>query len=110
MPSRPSIMQPALFSSPQRSWLIFSPSSVRQLRTPVCLLSQHRPQTEKEAAMQSMDLEEIKAALWEQAYHPCARVRWGMAQVMAVRKSRGQQLVQLRGRGRRHTVEAVTIE
>jgi hypothetical protein len=55
------------------------------------------PQTEKEAAMQSMDLEEIKAALWEQAYHPCTRVRWGMAQVMAVRKSRGQLLIQLRG-------------
>jgi hypothetical protein len=35
--------------------------------------------------MQSQDLEEIKAALWEQAYHPCTRVSWGMAQVMAAR-------------------------
>jgi len=34
--------------------------------------------------MQSTDLEEIKAALWEQAYHPCTQVRWGVAQVMAI--------------------------
>ena len=27
--------------------------------------------------MQSQDLEEIKAALWEQASHPCTRVGWG---------------------------------
>jgi hypothetical protein len=60
--------------------------------------------------MQSTDLEEIKAALWEQAYHPCTQVKWGVAQVMAVRKSRGQLLVQLRGRGRWHPVEVVTIE
>lgn len=76
--------------------------------------------------MQSTDLEEIKAALWEQASHLCTRVSWGVAQVMAVRKSRGQLLVQLRGRavaheagravaqlrgrGRWHPVEAVTIE
>jgi hypothetical protein len=60
--------------------------------------------------MQSTDLEEIKAALFEQAYHPCTRVSWGMAQVMAVRKSRGQLLVQLRGRPRWYPVEAVTIE
>ncbi len=44
--------------------------------------------------MQSTDLEEIKAALWEQASHPCTRVRWGVAQV----------------RPRWHPVEAVTIE
>jgi len=50
--------------------------------------------------MQSTDLEEIKAALWEQVYHPCTRVKWGMAQVMAVRRSKGQLLVQLRGRAR----------
>jgi len=58
--------------------------------------------------MQSQDLEEIKAALWEQASHPCTRVSWGVAQVMAVRKSHGQLLVQLRGRGRWYPVEAVT--
>jgi hypothetical protein len=60
--------------------------------------------------MQSTDLEEIKAALWEQAFHPCTRVRWGVAQVMAARRSCGQLLVLLRGRGRWYAVEAVTIE
>jgi hypothetical protein len=60
--------------------------------------------------MQSTDLEEIKAALWEQAYHPCTRVSWGMAQVMAVKKSKGRLLVQLRGRERWIPAEAVTIE
>jgi hypothetical protein len=58
--------------------------------------------------MQSTDLEEIKAALWEQAYHPCTRVSRGMAQVMAVKRSKGQLLVQLRGRGRWYPAEAVT--
>jgi hypothetical protein len=48
--------------------------------------------------MQSTDLEEIKAALWEQAYHLFTRVSWGIAQVMAVKRSKGQLLVQLRGR------------
>ena len=60
--------------------------------------------------MQSTDVEEIKAALWEQAYHPCTKVRWGTAQVMAVRKSRGNLLVQLRGRGRWYPAQVVTIE
>src|SRR6266536_881984 len=112
MPSRLSTMQPALSRSPQRSWLICTPSSVRQRRTPLCLLSRdpRPPQTEKEAAMQSTDLEEIKAALWEQASHPCTRVSWGVAQVMAVRSNKGQLLVLLRGRPRWHPVEAVTIE
>jgi hypothetical protein len=59
--------------------------------------------------MQSTDLEEIKAALWEQASHPCTRVSWGVAQVMVVRSSRGQLLVLLRGRPRWYPVEAVTI-
>lgn len=48
--------------------------------------------------MQSTDLEEIKAALWEQASHPCTQVSWGVAQVMAIRKSRGQLQALLRGR------------
>jgi hypothetical protein len=60
--------------------------------------------------MQSTDLEEIKAALWEQAYHPCTRVKWGMAQVMAVKRSKGHLLVQLRGRARWYPAEVVTIE
>lgn len=60
--------------------------------------------------MQSTDLEEIKAALWEQVSHPCTRVSWGTAQVMAVRRRRGQLLVLLRGWSDWHPVEAVTIE
>lgn len=27
--------------------------------------------------MQSHDIEEIKAALWDQATHPCTQARWG---------------------------------
>jgi hypothetical protein len=50
--------------------------------------------------MQSTDLEEIKAALWEQAYHSCTRVSWGVAQVMAIRRRKGQLLTLLRGRER----------
>ena len=60
--------------------------------------------------MQSTDLEEIKAAIFEQAYHSCTRVSWGMAQVMAVKRSKGQLLVQLRGRARWYPAKAVTIE
>ena len=59
--------------------------------------------------MQSTDLEEIKAALWEQATHPCTRVSWGVAQVMAVRCRKGQLLALLRGRPRWYQVESVTI-
>lgn len=60
--------------------------------------------------MQSTDLEEIKATIFEQAYHPCTRVKWATAQVMATRRSKGQLQVQLRGRARWYPAEAVTIE
>jgi hypothetical protein len=60
--------------------------------------------------MQSTDIEEIKTAIFEQAYHPCTRVRWGVAQVMAAKRSKGQLLVQLRGRSRWYPADAVTIE
>jgi hypothetical protein len=59
--------------------------------------------------MESTDLEEIKAALWEQAMSPCTRVSWGGAQVMAVRCRKGQLLALLRGRGHWYPVETVTI-
>jgi len=59
--------------------------------------------------MQSTDLEEIKAALWEQAYHQCTRVSFGVAQVMAARCRKGQLLVLLRGWGRWTPVSSVTI-
>jgi len=47
--------------------------------------------------MLSTDLEEIKAAIIEQAYYPCTRVNWGISHVMAFKRSKGQQLVLLRG-------------
>jgi len=60
--------------------------------------------------MQSTDLEEIKAALWEQAYHQYTRVSCPMGQVMAIRRRKGQLLVLLRGWGRWYPVSGVTIE
>ncbi len=61
--------------------------------------------------MQSTNLEEIKAALWEQAYHQCTRVSCGVAQVMAVRYSKkGRLQALLRGWERWYPVESVTIE
>ncbi|MBV9258231.1 MAG: hypothetical protein JO215_09450 [Ktedonobacteraceae bacterium] len=60
--------------------------------------------------MQSTDIEEIKAALWEQAYHSCTQVKWGVAQVMAVRRNRGQLQAQLRGWSGFRPVESVSIE
>lgn len=60
--------------------------------------------------MQSTNIRQIKAALWDQAFIGGTRVSWGMAQVMAARKNHGQLLVQLRGLSRWYPVEAVTIE
>jgi hypothetical protein len=60
--------------------------------------------------MQFQDVEEIKAALFEQAYHSCTQVRCGAAQVMAARVSKGHLLVQLRGWKGWRPVEAATIE
>ena len=61
--------------------------------------------------MQSTDLEEIKAALWEQSHHSCTRVKWGVAHVMAIRKSKkGCLQVLLRGWERWFPVASITIE
>jgi hypothetical protein len=60
--------------------------------------------------MQSTDLEEIKVAFFELAYHSCNRVSCGMAQLMVARNSRGQLLVQLRGLSHWYQVEGMTIE
>ena len=57
-----------------------------------------------------MDIEEIKDALWEQAYYSCTRVSWGVAQVMAIRRRKGQLLALLRGREHWYPVEGMTIE
>ncbi len=61
--------------------------------------------------MHSTDIEEIKAALWEQSHHSCTRVKWGVAQVMAVRKSKkGCLQALLRGWDGFRPVDSVTIE
>ena len=60
--------------------------------------------------MQSTDIEEIKAALWEQAFHGCTQVKCPLGQVMAVRCRKGQLLALLRGRGRWYPVAEVSIE
>jgi hypothetical protein len=59
--------------------------------------------------MQSSDVEEIKVALWEQAFHSCTQVSFGVAQVMAVRRWKGQLLVLLKGHRRWYPADAVTI-
>jgi hypothetical protein len=59
--------------------------------------------------MQSKDLEEIKAALWKQAFLGYSRVRCPMGQVMAIRKRKGHLLALIRGWGRWYPVEGVTI-
>ena len=60
--------------------------------------------------MQSAQIEEIKAALWEQAFYGCTRVSCQMGQVMSVKRSKGQLLALLSGWGRWYPVEEVSIE
>lgn len=60
---------------------------------------------------QSTDLEEIRAALWEQVHHKCCtRVSSSIGQVMAVNKRKGRLRALIRGWGVRwYEVEYVTI-
>src|SRR5437764_8232413 len=110
MPDLLSFMLPAPRRLPPISSSICILSSIHQHPTTTCLFSTPLANTRRERGhMQSTDLEEIKAALWEQASHPCTRVSWGVAQVMVVRSSRGQLLVLLGGRPCWYPVEAVTI-
>jgi hypothetical protein len=60
--------------------------------------------------MPSSNLQEIKAALWEQAFLGCSRVQCPLGQVMAIRRRKGQLLALIRGWGRWYPVECVTIE
>jgi hypothetical protein len=60
--------------------------------------------------VQSQDVEEIKAALWLQAFRGCTQVRCGFCQVMAIRRRKGQLFALCRGWGRWYPVEGVTIE
>ena len=60
--------------------------------------------------MQSTNIRQIKAALWDQAFIGGTRVSWGVAQVVAIRRRKGQLLVMIRGWGRWYPVESVSIE
>ena len=60
--------------------------------------------------MQSANLKEIKAALWEQAFIGATFVSCPMGQVMAIRRRKGQLLAMVRGWGRWYPVKSVRIE
>ena len=60
--------------------------------------------------MQSTDLEEIRVRAVGASVSSVYTGEVGRGAVMAARKSRGQLLVLLRGRGRWHPAESVTIE
>src|SRR5260370_40432972 len=96
-----------------RSSLICTRSSDHRRPTSNCLFKirgMRLSLTKRWRPVQSTDLEEIKAALWEKAYHSCTRVSWGMAQVIAAKRSKGQLLVQLRRRARWYPREGVRSE
>lgn len=60
--------------------------------------------------MQSTDIKEIKAALWDQAFIGCSRVSCPMGGVVAIRRRKGHLLAMIRGWGRWYPVDRVTIE
>jgi hypothetical protein len=60
--------------------------------------------------MQSSNIKEIKAALWEQALLGWSRVSCPIGQVTEIRRRKGLLLALIRGRGRWYPVEGVTIE
>jgi hypothetical protein len=60
--------------------------------------------------MQSTDLRQIKAALWDQAFVGKTRVCCPMGGVVAVRRRKGQLLALIRGWGYWCPVESVRIE
>ena len=60
--------------------------------------------------MQSANLRQIKAAIWDQAFVGSAQVFCPMGQVVAVRRRKGQLLALIRGWGRWCEVSRVSIE
>lgn len=60
--------------------------------------------------MQSTNIRQIKAALWDQAFTGKARVWCPMGGVVAIRRRKGQLLAMVRGWGRWYPVESVGIE
>ena len=60
--------------------------------------------------MQSTNIRQIKAALWQQAFLGGTQVSCPIGRVMAIRKRQGQLLALVRGWGRWFPVEGVRIE
>ena len=60
--------------------------------------------------MQSTNVDQIKVALWDQAFIGKTLVSCPMGRVVAIRKRKGQILVTIRGWGRWYSVESVRIE
>ena len=60
--------------------------------------------------MQSTNIRQIKATLWDQAFIGNVRVSCPIGGVVAVRKRKGQLLAMIRGWGRWYRVESVRIE
>jgi hypothetical protein len=60
--------------------------------------------------MQSTNIRQIKAALWDQAFIGGTWVSCPMGRVVAIRRRKGQLLALIRGWGRWYTVESVRIE
>jgi len=59
--------------------------------------------------MQTTDLKQIKAAIFDQAFTGKARVMRPMGPVVAVRRRKGQILAMIRGWGKWYPVESVQI-
>jgi hypothetical protein len=60
--------------------------------------------------MQSTNIHQIKAAIWEQAFTGRAQVCCPMGRVVAIRRRKGQLLAMVRGWSRWYVVESVRIE
>jgi hypothetical protein len=59
--------------------------------------------------MQSTNMRQIKAAIWDQAFTSRAQVWCPMGSVVAIRRRNGQLLALVRGWGRWYPVESVSI-
>jgi hypothetical protein len=92
------------------SWLTHLSSSrpVLTLRKKPQIL--HRLSQAKEWHMQSTNIRQIMAALWDQAFIRNTLVSCPMGPVVAVRKRKGHLLAMIHGWGRWDPVESVCIE
>ncbi|GAC1630033.1 MAG: hypothetical protein NVS4B7_18640 [Ktedonobacteraceae bacterium] len=60
--------------------------------------------------MDSTNIRQIKAALWDQAFVGRMHVHCALGQVMAIRRRKGHLQAMVRGWSRWHPVENVTID